>query len=59
MIEIAAILSAAVQHWDDLIIILVLLLFNAGVGFWQEFKAASALEALKKQLAIRARVSSG
>jgi H+-transporting ATPase len=39
MIEIAAVLSAIVQHWDDLVIISVLLLFNALVGFWQEHKA--------------------
>ena len=56
MIAIAAILSAVVKHWDDLIIISVLLAFNALVGFWQEFKAANALEALKKQLALKARV---
>ncbi|MEJ2070753.1 MAG: plasma-membrane proton-efflux P-type ATPase [Syntrophobacterales bacterium] len=55
MIEVAAILSAIVRHWDDLIIILVLLVFNAAVGFWQEFKAANALEALKRQLALMAR----
>ena len=29
---------------------------NAAVGFWQECKASSALEALKKQLALRCRV---
>jgi H+-transporting ATPase len=56
MIEVAAILSGIVKHWDDLIIILILLGFNAGVGFWQEYKAANALEALKKQLALKARV---
>jgi H+-transporting ATPase len=56
MIEVAAILSGVVRHWDDFVIILVLLVFNAVVGFWQEFKAANALEALKHQLALRARV---
>jgi H+-transporting ATPase len=56
MIEIAAVLSAVVRHWDDFIIILVLLLFNTLVGFWQEYKATNALDALKKQLALKARV---
>ncbi|RJR41384.1 MAG: plasma-membrane proton-efflux P-type ATPase [Deltaproteobacteria bacterium] len=56
MIEIAALLSALVRHWDDFIIIMVLLVFNAAIGFWQEYKAANALEALKAQLALQARV---
>ncbi|MDA8095864.1 MAG: plasma-membrane proton-efflux P-type ATPase [Betaproteobacteria bacterium] len=56
MIEVAAILSAVVRHWADFVIILILLAFNAVVGFWQEFKAANALEALKSQLALKARV---
>jgi H+-transporting ATPase len=55
MIEVAAVLSAIVGHWVDLIIILVLLVFNAVVGFWQEHQAANAVEALKKQLALKAR----
>ncbi len=56
MIEVAAILSALVQHWPDFWIIMGLLVFNAGIGFWQEYTAGNAVEALKKQLALRARV---
>ena len=56
MIEVAAVLSALARHWDDLVIISTLLLFNAAIGFWQEHKAANALDALKRQLALKARV---
>jgi H+-transporting ATPase len=56
MIEVAAILSAVIGHWADLIIILVLLVFNALVGFWEEYQAGNAIEQLKKTLALKARV---
>lgn len=56
MIEIAAILSAALGHWADLAIILTMLFVNAGVGFWQEFKADNAIALLKQRLALKARV---
>jgi H+-transporting ATPase len=56
MIEAAAILSALVQHWADFVIILVLLLANAVVGFWEEFQAGNAIAALKANLALKARV---
>ena len=56
MIEVAAILSAIVRHWPDFFIIVALLIFNAAVGFWQEYTAGNAVEALKKKLAQKARV---
>ncbi len=56
MIEVAAILSAVVHHWEDFGIILALLLMNAGVGFWEEFQAGNAIAALKAKLALHARV---
>jgi H+-transporting ATPase len=55
MIEVAAILSAVVQHWVDFWIIFALLMLNAVVGFWQEHKADNAIEALKQRLALKAR----
>ena len=56
MIEVAMVLSAVVKHWPDFFIILILLLANATVGFWEEYQAGSAIAALKATLAIRARV---
>lgn len=56
MIEIAAILSAIIRHWEDFGIIALLLLLNAAVGFWQEHKADNAIELLKQKLALKAKV---
>jgi H+-transporting ATPase len=56
MIEGAAALSVVVGHWADFIIITILLLANAVVGFWEEFQAGNAIAALKATLALQARV---
>ncbi len=56
MIEAAVILSAVARHWPDFGIILLLLVANAVVGFWEEHTAGNAIEALKAKLAVKARV---
>jgi H+-transporting ATPase len=56
MIEVAAVLSAAIRHWEDFGLIVALLALNAVVGFWEEHKADNAIELLKKKLALSARV---
>ena len=56
MIEVAVVLSGVLGHWPDFIIILILLLANASIGFWEEHQAGKAIDALKAELAIKARV---
>lgn len=51
MIEAAAIISAIIGHWDDFIIIMLLLIFNVTIDLWQSQKASSALVSLKKGIA--------
>ncbi|BAF70041.1 plasma-membrane proton-efflux P-type ATPase [Nitratiruptor sp. SB155-2] len=54
MIEIAAILAAAVRHWEEFYIILIMLFVNAFLDFYQESKALNAIKVLKKKLARKA-----
>ncbi len=56
MIEVAIILSAIAKRWEDFTVILLLLLINAIVDFYQESKALDAIAVLKKKLARTALV---
>ena len=56
MIEAADIVSFAIGHWIDFYIILLLLLTNSLVGYYQEHKAENIIAYLKKRLSISARV---
>jgi H+-transporting ATPase len=55
MIALAALLSALLQHWDDVGVIVALLLMNGIVGFREEYQAGNAIAALKAKLALQAR----
>ena len=56
MIEAAALISFLRRDWVDFAVVGGLLIYNAVVGFWQDYKASDALAALKKGLAPKARV---
>ncbi|AKB51203.1 Lead, cadmium, zinc and mercury transporting ATPase [Methanosarcina barkeri str. Wiesmoor] len=56
MIEAAAAISGVIHRWEDFVIISLLLILNAVVGFWQEHKADNAIELLKQKMALNARV---
>ncbi|MGB2696512.1 MAG: calcium-translocating P-type ATPase, SERCA-type [Candidatus Zixiibacteriota bacterium] len=53
---IATAVSFAIGEITDALAILVIVLLNAFLGFYQEYKAEKALEALKKMLSDTARV---
>jgi H+-transporting ATPase len=55
LIEVAALIAGIVEDWIDFGIILALLLINACIGFFEEAKAESALDALRQTLALKTR----
>lgn len=56
LIEVAMVFSAAIQDWIDFGIIGGLLIVNALIGFIEEAKAESAIDALQKTLSLKSKV---
>ncbi|MGC8687988.1 MAG: plasma-membrane proton-efflux P-type ATPase [Candidatus Micrarchaeia archaeon] len=56
LLWLVILLSYLLNHMRDLYIVIALLIFNAIVSFFEEYKADKSIEALKKNLAQNARV---
>lgn len=56
ILAIAAAISLVLQQWVDAGIILAIVLGSSLLGFYQEYRASTAVEDLKKRLALTARV---
>lgn len=54
---IAAAISLIVEHPIDAVVIAVVVILNAGIGFFQEYKAETALQALKSLAGPETRVT--
>lgn len=59
MLLVAALLSLAIGDLKDAVVIAVVVLLNAGLGFSQEYRADRSLAALRRMLVATARVRRG
>jgi magnesium-transporting ATPase (P-type) len=52
----SAVITAALSHLVDTLVILAVVVFNAAIAFVQEGKAEKAMDAIRRMLALRASV---
>uniref|UniRef100_UPI00403F3D47 cation-transporting P-type ATPase n=1 Tax=Paenibacillus sp. FSL P2-0136 TaxID=2975317 RepID=UPI00403F3D47 len=53
---VAAVIMALLGHWTDTIVIIIVAIVNAAIGFVQEHRAEQALEGIKNMLSPEAQV---
>ncbi|HEY5249175.1 MAG TPA: HAD-IC family P-type ATPase, partial [Dermatophilaceae bacterium] len=56
ILMVAAVVAGLIGDFKDAIIIVIVLVFNAVLGFYQEYRAERSLDALKRMLVAQARV---
>jgi Ca2+-transporting ATPase len=59
VLAFAALLSAVLAHWSDVSLILIIILMNVFLGFFQEYKADKALQELRAMLPLVTKVRRG
>jgi H+-transporting ATPase len=59
MLEATAIVTIVLGKYVQAVVIIALLLFNAGMSLWREGRAKAAMGALKQRLRIQSRVKRG
>jgi magnesium-transporting ATPase (P-type) len=56
MLIVTAVIAGVLRQWETMGMVIALLLANSCIGFWEEGKAAAAVDALMARLTIEAKV---